>query len=67
MICSPLTVRLQGFYWPSDDYLMINVSTFQSLQTVDGQRDYNFLQAPSYDIDDNERAVISRVARAGAA
>jgi dipeptidyl aminopeptidase/acylaminoacyl peptidase len=51
-------VRLQGFYWPSDDYLIINVSTFKSLQTVDGQRDYNFLQALSYDIDDNELNVL---------
>ena len=51
-------VRLQGFYWPSDDYLIINVSTFKSLQTVDGQRDYNFLQALSYDIDENELNVL---------
>lgn len=52
--------RLEGAYWPNEDYLLINVSQFDTLQTSNGLKDYNFLRAISYSLETGEATLLMR-------
>ena len=52
--------RLQGHYWPNDDYLIIDVSQFESIQTSRGQKEYDFKRALSYDLRSGEASLLLR-------
>ncbi|WP_300377145.1 prolyl oligopeptidase family serine peptidase [Henriciella sp.] len=52
--------RLQGQYWPNNDYLIINVSQFESVQTGNGQKEYDFQRALSYELSSGEVSLLLR-------
>ena len=52
--------RLQGHYWANDDYLIINVSQFESLQLMKGQQEHDFQRAIAYSLETGEATVLMR-------
>ncbi|MEQ8558328.1 MAG: prolyl oligopeptidase family serine peptidase [Henriciella sp.] len=52
--------RLQDVYWPNEDYVLINVSEFESLQTVNGQKEYESQRVISYDLERRSGAILMR-------
>lgn len=52
--------RLEGMYWPSETHLIINVSEYDSLQLVDGQKEYEFERAISYNLEKQEATLLMR-------
>lgn len=52
--------RLQNFYWANEKFLLINASQYQSIQTVDGQQQYDFQRTISYDIEKAAPALLMK-------
>ncbi|MEQ9315383.1 MAG: prolyl oligopeptidase family serine peptidase [Henriciella sp.] len=52
--------RLQRFYWANENFLLINVSQYQSLQTVEGQQQYDFQRTISYDIEKKSASLLMK-------
>lgn len=52
--------RLEGVYWPNETHVIINVSQFESLQQVDGQKEYEFERAIAYNLKKGEATLLMR-------
>lgn len=53
-------LRLEGFYWANDRFLIFVVSQFDELQTVDGMQEYDFRRAIAYDLQTDEAVMLMR-------
>lgn len=52
--------RLQEIYWANEKFLLINVAQFRSVQTVEGQKQYDFQRTISYDIEQSAAALLMK-------
>ncbi|MEZ5967612.1 MAG: prolyl oligopeptidase family serine peptidase [Hyphomonas sp.] len=57
-------VRLVSHYWANNDTLILNVETFQTLQTGSGLRDYTFERAVAFNVGDQKPVMLLRDNRA---